>query len=119
MLVEDKGFIGSLRDQLARRPQAARDGIEPSKTFIRETPEKSTSCKFSHDGRYLAYLSLSLIQFYDSKRILTTDSSKRADPGQKPQSVKPPEGSKWKGFDVSSRYMLSYTDWHSYEVRID
>ncbi|KAE9378267.1 kinase-like protein [Stipitochalara longipes BDJ] len=116
-----KSVIRRVANILEGKSSDSVEGLtDPPKTFQLEIPKHCTQCKFSHCGNYLAYFSLESIAFYVTKRILMTDPSRpaRACPNRNARLARPGEMLKWRGFDLSSRYLVAFTDKPSFDCYI-
>jgi hypothetical protein len=92
----------------------------PPTTWSLETPPESSSCKFSNCGNFLAFFSAEKIAFYSMlyhDGVLYSDEKEPAKACRRAKVLKPPEGSVWSGYDISSTHLVAFTAEKTLDVK--
>jgi len=121
------GQISTRRASMSPRKLLGLTGSIENKTVAPRTwrldiPPKSSSCKFSNCGSFLAFFSAPKISLYSTSMlgrysVLLTNEKEPAKACRRAKILKPPEGSDWSGYDISSTHLISFTAEKTLDVK--
>jgi serine/threonine protein kinase len=122
------GQISTRRDSMSLRKLLGSTGSIENKTVAPRTwgldiPTESSSCKFSNCGSFLAFFSAQKISLYSTSTlgrysVLLTNEKEPAKSCRRAKMLKPPEGSDWSGYDISSTHLIAFTAEKTLDVKV-
>jgi len=122
------GQISTRRASMSFRKLLGSTGSIENKTVAPRTwgldiPPESSSCKFSNCGSFLAFFSAQKISLYSTSMlgpysVLLTNEKEPAKACRRAKILKPPEGSDWSGYDISSTHLIAFTAEKTLDVKI-
>jgi serine/threonine protein kinase len=121
------GQISTRRASMSLRKLLGATGSIENKTVAPRTwgldiPPESSSCKFSNCGSFLAFFSAQKISLYSTSMVgrysvLLTNEKEPAKACRRAKILKPPEGSDWSGYDISSTHLIAFTTEKTLDVK--
>ena len=121
------GQISTRRASMSFRKLLGSTGSIENKTVAPRTwgldiPPESSSCKFSNCGSFLAFFSAPKISLYSTSMlgrysVLLTNEKEPAKTCRRAKILKPPEGSEWSGYDISSTHLIAFTAEKTLDVK--